>query len=88
MEDLYPAVSPLGRALRQIAKKTRLSSLDVPVLEDAATALDGYNEWWVYTSGFLDFMESAHVDLPPDLAARAAEHIRHLKQLRKKLKGK
>ena len=34
------AVTPLGRALRRIADGTRLSSLDVPVLEDAADEID------------------------------------------------
>ncbi len=32
--------TPLGRALRRIAKGTRLSSLDVPVLDDAADEID------------------------------------------------
>jgi len=32
--------TPLSRALRRIAKGTRLSSLDVPVLEDAADEID------------------------------------------------
>lgn len=32
--------TPLGRALRRIAAGERLSSLDVPVLEDAADEID------------------------------------------------
>jgi hypothetical protein len=35
-----PPETPLSRALRRMAKGTRLSSLDVPVLEDAADELD------------------------------------------------
>jgi hypothetical protein len=32
--------TPLSRALRRMARGTRLSSLDVPVLEDAADEID------------------------------------------------
>jgi len=37
---LYPRASPLSRALREIAKGKKLSSLQVPILEDAASHIE------------------------------------------------
>jgi hypothetical protein len=42
-DPIYDAATretPLGRALRRIAKSKRLTSLDTPVLEDAANEID------------------------------------------------
>lgn len=38
--EARPPETPLSRALRRMAKGKRLSSLDVPVLDDAADELD------------------------------------------------
>lgn len=35
----YPE-TPLGRALRRIARGNKLSSLDVPIIDDAADLID------------------------------------------------
>jgi hypothetical protein len=43
-ERLYPRASPLSRALREIAKGTRLSSVQVPVLEDAADHIEALED--------------------------------------------
>jgi hypothetical protein len=69
---LYPRASPLSRALREIAKGKRLSSLQVPVLEDAASHIEDLED---RLRDFANVVEDVSVDLFPDQQARIREAL-------------
>jgi len=57
---LYPQASPLSRALREIAKGKKLSSLQVPILEDAASHIEELEDRLRDLSNVLDSRACRH----------------------------
>ena len=74
---LYPIASPLSMALRKIAKGKRLSSLQVPVLEDAASHIEDLEERLRELS---QVVEEVMPDMFPDQQAVVREAIAHARK--------
>jgi hypothetical protein len=74
MEDkrLYPRASPLSRALREIAKGKKLSSLQVPIVEDAASHIEELED---RLRDFANMVEDVLPDIFPDQQARIREAL-------------
>jgi hypothetical protein len=74
MEDkrLYPRASPLSRALREIAKGKKLSSLQVPIVEDAASHIEELED---RLRDFSNVVEEVMPDVFPDQQAKLREAI-------------
>lgn len=69
---LYPRASPLSRALREIAKGKRLSSLQVPVLEDAASHIEDLED---RLRDLSNTVEQVMPDMFPDQQATVREAL-------------
>lgn len=69
---LYPRASPLSRALREIAKGKKLSSLQVPVLEDAASHIEDLED---RLRELANTVEQVMPDMFPDQQAMVREAL-------------
>lgn len=69
---LYPRASPLSRALREIAKGKKLSSLQVPILEDAASHIEDLED---RLRDLATTVEEVMPDMFPDQQARIREAL-------------